>query len=70
MYPKRARSARMQQRQRLARQETVVEEEGLFDRQLRVMSLQVAGAIIFHAMSENQILRASGRAHWVGLYES
>jgi len=36
---------RMQQGQGLARQEPVVDEEGLFDRQTRVAALQLAGAI-------------------------
>ena len=53
--------------QGLARQETVVDEEGLFDGQARVAALQVAGAIVLHAMREDQILGASGRPHRVGL---
>ena len=57
----------MQQRQSLARQETVVDEEGLFDRQARVAALQLAGAIVLNAMREDQILGAGGRAHRVGL---
>jgi hypothetical protein len=59
--------ARMQQGQGLARQETVVDEEGLFDGQARVAALQFAGAIILHALREDQILGASGRPHRVGL---
>ena len=61
------RPARMQQRQGLARQETVVDEEGLFDRQARVAALQLAGTIVLNAVREDQILGASGRAHRVGL---
>ncbi len=58
---------RMQQGQGLARQEPVVDEEGLFDRQTRVAALQLAGAIALDALREDQILRASGRPHRVGL---
>jgi hypothetical protein len=49
---------RMQQGQGLARQEPVVDEEGLFDRQTRVAALQLAGAIALDALREDQILRA------------
>ena len=62
-----ARRARMQQGQGLARQETIVNEEGLFDRQARIAALQLAGAIVFNAVREDQILGASGHAHRVGL---
>jgi hypothetical protein len=57
----------MQQGQGFARQKTVVEEEGLFDREARVAALQVASAVILYAMREDQILGASGCAHRVGL---
>ena len=57
----------MQQRQGLARQEAVVDEEGLFDRQARIAPLQLAGAIVLHALREDQILGAGGRPHRVGL---
>src|ERR1700733_1768381 len=58
---------RMQQGQSLARQETVIDEEALFDRQARVAALQLAGAIVLYAVRENQILGSCGRAHRVGL---
>ena len=61
------RPARMKQGQSLARQETVVDEEALFDRQARVAALQLTGAIVLHAVRENQILGSCGRAHRVGL---
>src|SRR5882724_10211189 len=61
------RAARMQQGQGLARQETIVNEESLFDRQARIAALQLAGAIVFNAVREDQILGASGRPHRVGL---
>jgi hypothetical protein len=54
-------------RQRLAKQEPVVDEEGLFDRQARIAALQLADAIVFNAVREDQILGASGRANRVGL---
>ncbi len=57
----------MEQRQGLARQEPVVDEEGLLDRQARIAALQLAGAILLHALREDQILGASGRPHRVGL---
>src|ERR1700722_17209931 len=63
----RRRPAWMQQGQGLARQETVVEEEGLFNCQARVAALQFAGAIVLNALREDQILGASGHPHRVGL---
>src|ERR1700734_587924 len=57
----------MHQGHGLARQETVVEEEGLFDCQARVAALQIAGAIVLNALREDQILGTSGRPHRVGL---
>ncbi len=57
----------MEQGQALARQETVVEEEGFFDRQARVAALQLAGAIVLNTLREDQILGASGGPHRVGL---
>ena len=64
------RLTRMQQSQGLARKETVVEEERLFDREARVAALQLAGAIVRDALREDQILGASGRPHRVGLDEA
>jgi hypothetical protein len=61
------RAARMQQGKGFATQETVVEEEGFFDRQARVTALQLAGAIVLNTLREDQILSASGRTHRVGL---
>ena len=60
-------AAGMQQGQALARQETIVEEEGFFDRQARVAALELAGTVVFNALREDQILGASGRPHRVGL---
>ncbi len=63
-------SARMEQRKTLSRQEAVVDEEGLLDRQARVAALQIAGAIALDSMREDQILCAGGRPHRVGLDEA
>src|ERR1041385_7649503 len=60
----------MEEGRSLARQETIIDEVSLLDRQARVAALQVARAIILDAVRENQILRASGRAHRVGLNEA
>ena len=59
--------SRMQQSHGLARHETVVDEERLFDRDARVAALQLAGAIVCDALREDEILRASGRPHRIGL---
>jgi hypothetical protein len=64
------RPARMQQGQGLARQETVVDEEGLFDREARVATLQPAGATVLNALREDQILGACGGPHRVGWTKS
>jgi hypothetical protein len=61
------RVARVQQGQGLARQEPVVDEEGLFDRQTRVAALEIADAIALHTLREDQILGASRRPHRVSL---
>ena len=57
----------MQQGQRSAGQETVVDEEGLFNRQSRVAALQISRAIVLNTVREDQILGARGRSHRVGL---
>ena len=53
------RAARMQQGHGLARQETIVHEEGLFDCQARVAALQFAGAIVLNACAR---IRSCARA--------
>src|SRR5436853_7584493 len=64
------RPARMQQGQSLARQKTVIDEESLFDCQVRVAALQFSGAIILNAMQQDQVLSSSGCAHRIGLDEA
>ncbi len=57
----------MQQGQSLARQEAIVDEKGLFDRQPRVAALQFASAIILNTVEQDQILCASRRPYRVRL---
>ncbi len=63
-------SARMEQSKIPAREKTIVDEEGLFDRQARVAALELAGAIALDAIREDQVLRTCGRSHRVGLNEA
>src|SRR5258708_37638958 len=51
------------------REESVVDEVILCDAELRVPPLQVARAVILHAMPQNQILRASWRSDRIRLHE-
>src|SRR5689334_2953271 len=62
--------ARMHQRLDRSGDEAVDEEIVLFDRQLFVAALQVAGAITLDAMAKREVLRASGRANGIGLDEA
>ena len=52
-----ARLARMHQGQVLARQETVVDQAVLIDRQARVAAFQIAGAVVLDAVAQRQVLR-------------
>ncbi len=61
--------ARVHQRRHAAADETVVDEEVLFDRQRRVEPLEVAGAIALDAMAQREVLRACRRADRIGLHE-
>jgi hypothetical protein len=63
-------AAWMEQGEGLTWQETVVDEESLFDRQARVAALQLAGAIALDPLREDQILGASGRPHRIRLDEA
>ena len=54
-----ARLARMHQGQVLARQETVVDQAVLIDRQARVAAFQIAGAVVLDAVAQRQVLRAA-----------
>jgi hypothetical protein len=60
----------VQQSLRATRQETVVDEEVLFDGQLRVATFQIARAVTAHAMAQRQILCARGRPNRVRLDET
>ena len=62
--------ARMHQRQVLPRQEAVVDEAVLLDREPGVAALEVAGAIAGDAMAQRQVLGARRRADRVGLDEA
>ena len=66
----RAGRARMHQRQMLPRQEAVVDEAILLDREPRVAALEVAGAIAGDAVAQGQVLGARRRADRVGLDEA
>src|SRR5579872_4329052 len=62
--------SRMHQRLNLAGYKSVVDEEVFLHTERRVASLEVAGAIIEHARAQRQVLCASRRTNWVGLYEA
>src|SRR5437879_611481 len=53
-----------------AREESVIDEVVFLDREFRVTPLQIAGAIVFYSMAQNQILRARRRPDRVGLHEA
>jgi hypothetical protein len=57
----------MQERMRVARQESIVDKEVFFDRELWIMTFKVASTIVMHAMTQDQILGACWRANWIGL---
>ena len=57
----------MQERMRVARQESIVDEEVFFDRELWITTLEVASTIVAHTMAEDQVLGARWRANWIGL---
>ena len=65
-----SRCARMHERVRRARQEAVIDEEIFFDEQARIAPLKIAGAVVAHAVAQDQILRAGGRADRVGLHKA
>jgi hypothetical protein len=68
--PRHARRARMHQVMVRARQEAVIDEEVLFQRQFRVAAFEVAGAITHDAVAQRQVLRTRGRADRVRLHET
>jgi hypothetical protein len=57
----------MHQRQMFPRQDSVVDPRVLFDWQLRIASLEIAGPVIDDPMTQDQVLRARRRADRVGL---
>src|ERR1700730_3189747 len=61
---------RMHQRMNRARHEAVVDEEIFLDAEFGVAPLEIASAVIFDAMAQNQILSAGRRANRIGLDKS
>ncbi len=53
-----------------ARHEAVVDEEILFEAELRVVALEIAGAVAPDAMAQHQVLSAGGGANRIGLDEA
>ena len=64
------RLAGMQQVPHPPRQKAVRVKVILFDLQMWILALEIAGAVVGNALAENQILGASGRANRIGLNES
>ena len=54
----------------VTRHEAVVDEEVFLDRQCRVATLEVTGAVVDDTVAENQVLRACGGADGIGLKEA
>ena len=52
---------------RVARQESIIDEEVFFDRELWITTLKVASAIVAHTVAQDQILGARRCAYWIGL---
>jgi len=50
-----------------AGQNPVVDKEILFDRQARVVSLEITCPVVDNTMAERQILRPGRRPYWVEL---
>ncbi len=70
LRPARHPRARMHQRLGVARQEAVVDEEVLFDPKAPIASLEVAGTIVAHAVTQREVLRAGRRPDRVRLHEA
>ena len=60
----------MHQRLHRPRQKPVVDEEVFLDVQLRVASLEIAGAVALHPVAQRQVLRPRRRTNGVGLYNA
>jgi hypothetical protein len=59
--------ARVQERMRVAWQETIVDEEVFLDRELWITTLKVASTIVTYTVAQDQILGARRCANWIGL---
>jgi hypothetical protein len=70
LVPHAPRGPRVHQRAQLGRDEAVVDEEILLQRQRGIAPLQVAGAVIADALAQRQVLGARRRAQRVGLHEA
>src|SRR5262249_47273390 len=68
--PTRWSKPRMHRRPDLARQGAVGDEEVLFDRGRGITPPEVAGAVAFHAVRQDQVLGARGRADRIRLHEA
>ena len=60
----------MHQRLHFARHEAVVDEKIFFDAELGVVALKITGAVIFYAMTQDEVLRAGWSPDRIGLYET
>src|SRR5258708_28356257 len=58
---------RMHQRLYRSREETVHDKEILFDAESWVQAFEIAGMVILNAMTQYQVLSASGRTDWISL---
>jgi hypothetical protein len=68
--PRLLRGARMQQRQQAARYEAVVDQAILLHGEAGVAALQIARAVVLHAVAQCQVLRPRRGADRVGLDEA
>src|SRR6187551_2745577 len=57
----------MHQRMHFARHEAIVDEEVLLDRQARIATLEVTGAVVGDSVAKRQVLRSRGSADGIGL---
>ena len=62
--------ARMQEALRGGRHHARTRADILGQRQLRVGAAEIAGAVVDHAMTQDQVLRTGGRAHRIDLHEA
>ena len=62
--------ARMHERLQRSRHEAVVDEKVFRNAELGVAAFEIACAVIFHSMAQDQVLRTGGCADRVGLHET